>query len=523
MKNKLFIGALTAAMAFGVSTGFAQIYVTGEVTTPNWSPGTGVPVGGGAAADMILHDDGLNGDATSADGVYTCSLTFAQAGLIPGQRYEWKAASAGFGPPNTPDSNGQFIAPASGNVIFYLDTNIRNDGYFPDKGTSPNGNGFVYTNLARAYVDGSTSIQVAGSFQSELGGTDFTPGGTGAIALTDAGNTTLNDGIYQGSVTGLPSGNYTFKVTHNGAYSAIAATAPAAADFGDVGWGGGDRSFTSLGAGNTITFTLNANTSRLKASNPAAVAGPPFYAQSTAWGTGYDGFTMLNANSVQTNTFQKSFNVITPGTYSVRVRQGAGRTFPDTGDYPFTTTTANQLVRVVFDRNTQSDAAYQPVTDIVSVLNHLTGAPLNSFSRVQPVGDWQVDFGAAGNYDANQAAMVALDDGVVGTSGDVTAGDNIFAVKLSAFATASGKNLKAVGTRSLGPEANGFSIQFGGPLDGFTVDGNNGQGAFAYVASTAYTFQVDTVTGRVGIGAAKPARGAYIGTGPAAVNDWSVF
>lgn len=522
MNKKLVFAALAASMAFG-TTAMAQIYVTGEVTTPNWNPGTGVPVGGGTAADMVLHDDGLNGDTTAADGIFTCRLTFAQAGLTPGQRYEWKAASSGFGPPNTPDQNGQLIAPASGDVIFYLDTNVRTDGFLPNAGSSPTTNGIVYTNLARGFVDGATSTQVAGSFQSERGGTDFTPGDpASAIALTDAGNGTSGDGIYQGTVTGIPSGTYTFKITHNGAYSSLPA-APASAEFGTVGLGGNDYSFSSLDSSNVITFTLNANTSRVKVTNPSATAGPPFYAQSTAWSTAYSAAEQLNFN-VGSNTYSKTFNVAAAGTYSVRVRQGAGRSYPDSGDYPFTTTAPNTVVRVVFDRNTYADGSL-PASDFIVVLKDSDGSSLNAWSKVQPVGNWQVDFGAAGNYDAGVAAMDANDGG---TSGDITAGDGIYSISLTPFATATGKEVKAVGQR-LGGTDTGFTIQFGGTVDGITLSGNNAVNtAFGYTTSTPVLFQIDTITGRVKTsgtaGATKPTRGAYVLAGPGSpVSDWSVF
>jgi hypothetical protein len=122
----------------------------------------------------------------------------------------------------------------------------------------------------------------------------------------------------------FPLGSYEFKVVLNESFS------PAA--FGLVGFagGGGNLSFAVIASTDNLTFTLDANTGRVKVTNdnPLASAGPPFFAQSTAWSTAYDSSTQLyddGTNGDATNgdnIYSRTFTVAAAGAHTVRVRQG---------------------------------------------------------------------------------------------------------------------------------------------------------------------------------------------------------
>ncbi|MCC6547221.1 hypothetical protein IT570_08640 [Candidatus Sumerlaeota bacterium] len=475
-----------------------------------FSPGTGLGPNG-TAAELRMYDDGLtNGDVTADDGIWTTTVT----NFVPGDSLIWKVASAGFGTVNTPDDNNNVIVPGSGTITFYLVSNTLNDGYKPDTGSSPTVDGFIYTDQLPSTVAAATSIQVTGDYTSELGGVDWTPADPNSVTLTDAGAGIIGDNLYGGTITGLPGGTYNFKVTQNQSFTPPAFGAPGYAT------GGGNHSFSVLGPSDTVTVTLDAARARVRAFNPSLVAGPPFYAQSSAWGTGYTALEDLG--TAVGNIYQKTFTVATAGTYSVRVRQGLGNPFPNSGDYPFTTTAANQDVLVVFDRNDYSSDGYTPGTDLVLVLDKNTRASLNTWTKVQVVGDFMTDFGGAGNWDAGNSAFDLSD---AGPGVGATAGDQIFSATLSPFLTGSGKQVKAVGQRTgVAPPDSGFTVQLGGSVDGITVNGNNAaDSSFSYTASTPVIFVVDAITGRHDVAASPgaPTRAAYFS--PSSVSDWSMY
>ncbi len=501
--------AFAAALALVAGTVPAQYYITGDFTTPTWSPGTGT-AGGGTAADLAGFDDGSHGDAVSGDGIFTTTVT----GLTPGQEYNWKWSTSGFGS-TSPDcgfDNGKFVVPASGTVKFYRNTNVQGDGFVPDAGVAPTSVGIPYHDALAGVFAAATSIKAVGSFQSPV----WNPSGGDAVVLTDTGNgDAAGNDIYVGVGTGYTVGSKDFKVILNESFS------PGAMSTGGYTNGCGNLNFTVLDPSNTIIFTANAATGRVRAFNSAAVPGPPYFAHCSAWGEGYG--STENLGAAVDGVYRRAFIVATPGDYQVRVRQGAGPSFPDTGNYPFTTTTPNQSVLVVFDKNVYSDP-YYPQTEIVAVVNAADKAPLNTFSYVQPVGQWQSNFGAT-DYNADVAAMAGFDDGQTATNGDVTAGDGVFAVKLTELDNQANSNeaLKAVARRQ-GTGDSGYTIQLGGPDDGLTINGNNSQSQISYTALQTLTFQMDTLTGRVGIGATKPERAAVLDpSNPAAASNWDLY
>lgn len=508
--KKTVVFAFAAALALVAGTAPAQYYVTGDFTTPVYSPGTGT-AGGGTAADLAGFDDGSHGDAVSGDGIFTTTVS----GLTPGLEFNWKWATAGFGS-STPDcgfDNAKFTVPASGTVKFFRDTNVQGDGFVPENGVAPTNVGIPYHDALDEVFAAATVIEAVGNFQS----TPFDVNGSDTVVLTDTGNgDPSGNGIYVGTGTGYSVGAKEFKVVLNNAFNN-----PGSMSNGGYAGGCGNLNFTVLDPSNTIIFTVNANTGRTRAFNSAAVPGPPFFAQSTAWGEGFG--STENLGVAVDNVYRKAFAVATPGDYSVRVRQGSGPSFPDTGNYPFTTTSAGQVVLVVFDKNVYSDS-YYPQTEIVAVVDAATKAPLNTFSYVQPVGQWQSNFGAT-DYNADVAAMAGFDDGNTATNGDVTAGDGVFAVKLTELDNQANSNeaLKAVGRRQ-GTSDTGYTIQLGGPDDGLTINGNNSQSQISYTALQTLTFQMDTVTGRVGIGATKPQRAAVLDpSNPASATSWDLY
>jgi len=439
-----------------------------------------------------MMDDGTNGDVTSNDNVYTRQLT----GITPALTFSWKVASSGWGPVNAPsDTDLKATAPASGTVNLYIRTTPYADGYKPDvEPGAPFEDGYAWSDQTRAAVDAATTITLVGDFQSERGGTDWdTADSFHQLPLTDAAAGTTGDGIFGGSMTGLPAGTYNFKAVLNSTFS------PAA--FGNSGFagGGGNFSFNVITPADVITFTLNGNTGRLKADNPTAVAGPPFYAQSDGWSSAYSAAEQLPA--AVGNVYSRTFTVATPGNHKVTVRQGVGRSFPNSGGVPYTTTTPNQQVLVIFDRNTYADAGV-PNVDFVCVVDNTTHQQIQSYSYVQPVGNFQSDFGGS-NWDANAGPgnfQEAKDDGVTATSGDHAAGDGVYAVKMTALSnTNSPAAAKVVGQRTgvANDNTNPYTCQFGGATNGATADGNNEQPNITYATSDVGYWQIDTLTGRV--------------------------
>ncbi len=514
MSNKtLFLAAMMVGLGAAVSA--QPWYVTGDVSigAGGFSPGTGAPPAG-TADDLRLRDDGTMGDAVASDGIFSVQVT----GLTPSATGSWKVATSGF-TSVTPTATDNYVltVPGSGIVTYFLDTNVQGDDFVPDSGSSNTPLGLAYTDTTTIpdRVSAATTVSLVGAMQDELAaGSDWDASNT-TLALNDAGtggDTSAADGIWTIQLTGLPSGSYDYKIVLDGAFGPE--------EIGTAGYatGGGNLSMTSLDVANTITIEFDtALCGRTKTDNPAVSAGPPFFAQSSAWGTGFG--SLENMGAAVGDVYSKVFTVATAGTYSVRVRQGIGRAFPDTGDYPFTTTSSPQDVLVVLDRNSYGDG-FEPASDFVVVLDDATRTPLNSFSKVQPVGSWQDDFGAS-EWDANVALLDLADDG---NAPDATAGDEIYTGTFTAFSGSTGENLKAVAQRAGGTDTD-FDVQVGGPNDGLTVSGNNSNISFDYAAGDV-TFVVDTATGRMGFAAgtapAAPTRASYFSTS-SGVSDWMVL
>lgn len=524
-----YLAIAIALVAMGPGLALAQttiaaptgsIYATGDNPFGGWNPGGGAAgITGGTAADLELVDTGANGDAVAGDGIYSRTIDFTTAALVTGNTTEYKVAGPGFSYPDGP-ANLKFKMPTSRTATFYWDRNIPTfDNYQPASGRGGTVRGRVWDSAAHEAVTTATSVRFAGSFQSELGGADFTPA-TGILLLNDGvAPDAAVDNIWTATVTGLPAGTYAGKIVLNDAYGSATNV-----DFGSQGAGGGDYSFAVISTGdvNTIRFRSSATTGQqiqILSSNPTIAVGPPFYAVSSAWSTTLGAGTILTeAGGVHSATF----TVPTPGFYTARVIPGLGPVFPasadnDTKGYPFRTQVANEQVVVRYDTNALADTSFYPNDDIVTVLS-LAGRNTRDFSNVQPVGSWQSEFGST-DYNNNEPLMFGND---AGTGGDVTAGDGIFAVTLAELNSITGVGaLKALATTTAAPEASRWDLQLGGFADGVVRGGDNSQPTFNYTAGTSYVFQMDVVTGRVGVGAAKPNRPAYLSY--ASVSDWTMF
>lgn len=491
------------------------IYAVGSFTTPAWSPGDGV-VGSGTVDGVRLYDDGLtNGDAVAGDGIWTCRVS----GLPADQKIFWKIASRNYGPVNSPDAGTdslQVLVPSSGTVTFYLDTNKKDDGLLPDV-KDATADGIPYTDAMRAMVSAASTVSLVGDFGEQLGGSNWSPDvAAGQVILNDAGtngDAIAGDGIFSADLTGLSPGVYNFKGNLNLENWDFA-------KFSTIGYssGGGNLSFLVSQSSDIIKFILNSNTSRIGAKNESITGdASSFYAHSSAWG---EAFTDLeNLGSGVDGVFGKMYTVGTPGDYTVRVRNLAGENHPASGGYPFTTSAPNQSVLVLFNRNTLSDASYEPKQDIVVVVDAVTKAPLNSWEYVQPVGDWMKDFGGTGDWMPSDLSFQAFDDGEAG-DGDAVAGDGIYTAKFMATATGSDKSLKAVGKRTNASDPD-WKVQFGGPGNGVTYSGDNSTIKISYTQNQEYVFQIDTLTGRVGIGTTPPQRPPL--ELPSNVLEWSLY
>ncbi len=499
---RLPISTAALAIAFAASAANAQTYyVTGEITNPNWSPGTAVPLGGDDPSELELTEE--------SPGLLSLTLAENRHVLNQDESLLWEAAEEGFASSLPRGGAANFIhGPVSGDLTFYVQTTPENDGFTPDVGDLHGNNGIIWTSQLIQTVQRADSVQATGGFQNAIeADTEWDPSADSAVELTDDNE----DGFYVGTVTGLPSGSYEFKITINGSFDPFVEGQGYA--FGNSGLGGDNLSFNVLDPGDTITFTLDANRGRHKVENdnPAASPGPPFFAASDAWGTQLDAATELIELEPDT-IYGRTFTVPTAGNHTVQVLQHQGRSFPNTGQgYPFTTTSDDQTVAVVFDRTAYGDTHYTPYEDFVVVLDADTREALNDWDRIQPVGDWQDDFGS-GNWNNNDPALNAAETSLAG----------LYSITIEAFETNTDRELKAVGDSTAdwsvqdGWEGNGWDFQFGGPTDGVTFDGNNGTSPMSYDSEEEVTIFIDTVTGRVGKSAAgtkdttgAPERGPY--------------
>ncbi len=527
MKKKALIFGVSALLLMAGSASAAS-WATGSITGPNWgAPPSDDPPGPATAADFEMFDDGTHGDGGAGDGLYATRVFTLGAGDLDrdGETgLQWKATTDGWAS-NSPNDNVPITFPASGTIQFFWDKTPKADSYYPDAGSGPTAAGIVYTSADVTRIGAASAVEVVGTFQSDLGGVDF--------SATDATAVTLNaqgGGIYSNNtvLTGLTPGSYEWYIRLNNATGTTEPNIDLISAQGVGGSFGFHRlSFLVLDSLDELTFTLNANTvrSRVLSSNPDANPGPPFFAVSSAWGVVANDDTKLDAPELQVGGwYEKVFTVATPGSYTARVIQGQGRSFPEVAStntigYPFVTTAADQDVKLVFDRNTYTDG-YSPASDFIVVLDDATDLALNEWVRVGVVGNFQGDFGGV-DWTPDAAPFTALDGGA---GGDVFAGDLVYALTLEAFVDGTDKQLRGVATKT-GQSA--YRNELGTPTNGLVTDGSNVNGLLGYTGDFDYvagdvTFQLDTVTGRIGVGSTVPERASYA-TGAADVDDWMMY
>lgn len=512
--KKLSIFGTSLAIAAIASVGFAQTpYLTGQITNPNWQPGIGKPYGAAEPSDPLplLVNDG--------SGIWSLTLSLAQLGIDPpvtgaplfDEKREWKVAGPGFSNPNTPAQN----------LFFYVPTGYTNNVTF----TWDQNNNWVYYDVVPAMAT-AVGVKVVGSFQAN----PFNGEDSDAVILTDGGG-----GIYTGSITGLDPGIYSFKGILGDNFDR--------GEFGSAGFGGENIDVTTFSG--DIAFTLNVNTQRLSAVDPNATAGPPFFAASNAW----DGFLPMSIND-NGDWFARSVVVETPGEYVVKVLQGVGRQFPESGSLgatgnlqpggtPFTTTAPDEEIVVILDRRTYTDG-YVPATDFVVVLKEEAAGQRGftmPWTRVQPVGTLDSTFGA-GDWNNDQDLFVLADNG---TAPDTAAGDQIWSGTFNAFNGAGNPVVKAVlrTADTVAADDGYWAYQAGGTNNGLTRRGDNESVTFVSVIQNQdYTFKVDAVTGRVSFNTAgtkaqpdpdrsAPYFGAQVGDTDGSVTtsvmDWTLY
>lgn len=90
MKKSTLLSAV-ALLALGFSAANAQqLYITGEITTPEWQPGTGV-FADGQVSSVEFADD------SATDGVLTQkTIPAADHGIPAGERLNYKIAASGW-------------------------------------------------------------------------------------------------------------------------------------------------------------------------------------------------------------------------------------------------------------------------------------------------------------------------------------------------------------------------------------------------------------------------------------------
>jgi hypothetical protein len=535
MKKRILISAM--AFAALASLSIAQPYVTGQVTTPNWNPGTGAPTGGGTAADMTI----VAGAGVDANGIaYSHSLTLpgmgaVSHGLTAATNYEWKVADVGFTGINFRGNNSHLRvgAVATTPISFYARIAPFGDGLLPEAGGAnlAANQGYLWSSQTAELFAPATSWNVLGNFTSELGGADWTASQSQNPVLTDAGFGAASDGIWGATVTGLAPGTYACKFFDNNDFGT------GAPEVGNDGYrAGSDFSFTVLSASDSVKFILDTRTARGGVDvDSVVVIQPGIYATSSAWATTFDNATVMNFHSVA-GVRSRTFTVATAGAYSVRVRRHDGNavaeSFPESGDYPFVTTAANQQVTVFLDTNTYGDG-FLPANNIVTVVDPTTrGSLFGTVTEVQLVGNIQSEIdslGLVGDF-TNNDDLYNLTETGVGTR--VFSGVFAHGNAGSQTAPVTSVQYKAVGrfpdTASIQTSGD-WSIQFGGAGEGTTLNGNNDNltvsGSFAPGNSFATT--VDILTGRMSavIGTtapAAPARPAYL-LSATSVEDWMNF
>lgn len=508
MRRAIFTGfagalAVLSGASVGAQNAFngADIYIAGEnPPLDNWNPG-------GTAA-LQLRNDGTNGDAAAGDNLW--SLDYTLSGAPTGApRFQFKAAHSGWGF-SLPQNNawGRFV---DGSVKFVLDSTQRNDGFVPDVDGSVV-KGIVYT-VPSPVISGDT-VRATGDFLSELGGGDWNNADNAGL-MNDSGTSgdlTASDGVYTLVVTGIPAGSYQFKVTVNASWDLQVNTNGFAVD-------GGNFSFSTFATSDNIKIEFDSAKGRVRVSNdnPLANPGPPFFATSAAWDETLTATTQLHDDGTNGDItsgdgiHSRTFTTAASGQFAVQVRQYVGPNYPDSGGYPIDVATTGQLVLVQFDTNTYSDG-YSPSTRYVWTDPQSRYVP----SYVQPVGDFMSEFGGS-DWNNNDSLFQMVDSGA---EGDVVAGDRIYAKTLVAFTGVTNANWKGLGAQG------SWQYQFGGPGEGFTVNGNNDHAQFTAAGGSSVTFQIDTATGRIGIGSALPVLPATRNepaVRSASASDWQLF
>lgn len=497
--KKICVLAVAAALASGVAVA-QDPYLTGSLTNPNWQPGTGVSIGDGSSVAL-----------TESGGVYSLTLTAAQHGLLEATNYEWKIAGPGFANPELPSSNAKMRIPVgyTDPITWTWDSNTYDDGFVPSTD-------IIFVDVATAQVEAATRIALVGDFQSENGGTDWTPSdNTSDVELTDAGNGTIGDGIYEGTVTGLPAGNYSGGIVLNSSFDE--------AEFKRGGLGGDNISFDVLDPTSVITVTLDANTGRHRVTDSNANATPGVaYARSSAWTLFYDATTDMGAAT--DNVYSKDFVVATPGEYTVQVNLD-DLTIPSTGlGIPFITTTPNETVTVNFDRRIHADG-FSPEGNIVTVLT-ASDVPTSTWTRVQAVGNFMKTMGGGSIWNNDDSNFNLSDQG-----------NGIWTASFTALAdhdegTDGVPQGKALGiTGNLTPGSDNWYYQFGGEGNGLVAQGNapNFDIAPDLALNDVLHIAVDTWTGRIAYSVnsapGAPLRGTYISggsfSGPGTITDVS--
>ncbi len=149
------------------------------------------------AGDFQGWNPGSDPMTESAPGVFELEFT-----LDPDTRYEYKITD-GTWDNSLPGSNSWVYTDATGVVNFVYDSNFFNDGWFPQR-----------DRLGQSVDPGTWTA--AGSFQSEVGGTDWNNADP-ATAMTPTGD----PGVYVFTDGGIPAGDYEWKAVVTGSWDAI--------------------------------------------------------------------------------------------------------------------------------------------------------------------------------------------------------------------------------------------------------------------------------------------------------------
>lgn len=458
MKRYLGILALSGALTVSASAATqitvganppVDAFVTGNPGPQlgGFSPGTGLGPDG-TAAELQVLDTGVNGDAVADDGIFSVTVDNLTSGTV----LQWKIASSGFGPVNSPTTDNQYaLVPDSGEVTFFIRTTPFGDGFVPEvpNGTTAGG-GYSWADTHLAFFDAATTVSMVGSFQNQVdpGDTNFNPGGSGQSVMTRSGNE------FTGTITGIPAGSYILKIVTDDSF------APADVSSEGLSAGGGDIGFASAGPSDVITVTLNAVTARHRIQNSATIP-PGFYAQSAAAaiGSGFDPGNLMT--EVTTGVFSLTTTVATPGNHVGRIRDESLNAFPSTGDFPYTTTTPNQQITFIFDTNTYADG-FQPNNNLALVIDTATQSGLTDFFQLQLGGTFRTQLGVP-NFADDDPSFNMTDQG----NGQWT-----WIAPFTAISSAATSEFKVFTLRNSG--APFFDVQLGGGNpDTITLNGNN--------------------------------------------------